>query len=450
MINLRKFAAPLLVWCSVIAAAPAGSDSDPASYRVQVPVVVAAGSGVQRLVIPAEALAGSQAADLTDIRIFDAANRAMPMARIAPAAGPGQRHELAPLPILGAADALKVTGVSLRLDGEGRTRVARIDGASPDGPAQPAVLGVLLDARAIAGSAGSLIIAAEVPAGQPVTFTVEASPDLKNWRPLAEDVVYRSATATDGNAQTSLPLDDAVLGGDYLRIAWHATSRLLSPVTVRKASLLMRPDAAAGVTIAASLPPLIDARIIEFSVPFAAAVETIRLASTGTDVIVPVRVLGRDHSEQPWAVMGEGTATRPGGNAQVPRAIALSAGRHREWRIEADPRSSGFTSPPQISLMFARHEIAFLADGSPPYTLVAGRAGANDVYLPLESLMTQATEGAVAIATTRATPVVLQLQPIGTAGAAKSKMLLWAILLAATALLGAMAWSLWKRGGVRN
>ncbi|MBH1997670.1 MAG: DUF3999 family protein [Sphingomonadaceae bacterium] len=446
MIGIRKIAALTLLAGFLTAAAPAGPDGDPANYTLRVPIDAAKGSVVQRLTIPAEVLAASQAADLADVRIFDADNRAMPMARIAPNAGGGRSYALAPLPILGSIDALNVTGVSLRLDGDGRARVARIDGTQPTEPAKPMVVGVLLDTRAIAGSASGLAIAADVPRAQPVTFAVEASSDLKNWRPLAENVVYRGATTSGNDAVVKVPLGDTMLGHDYLRITWQAASRLLSPVTVRKATLLMRPAAAGGGWITAAPPPLSDPHAIEFAVPFATPLDTIRVMPTGNEVIIPIRLLGRDNSEQSWAVLGEGTAARRNYAANVPRDIVLSAGTYRALRIEADRRSTGFTSAPTIAFGFAPREVVFVAGGRAPFHLAAGREAATDTYLPLDSVMTQAGSGALPVATARAPRSTLQLQPVNAVGAARRQLLLWAILLTATALLGAMAWTLWRRG----
>ena len=176
----RHLALVLAAWPSIAAAGAAGPNDDPASYRVHIAVTPAAGATVQRLAIPAEVLAASQSGDLADLRLFDARRRAMPTARVAVAAAALHRDVLKALPILGAADALNVTGVSLRFDQRGQARVARIDGTVAARSTDTAVLGALLDARAIAGAGSSLALDATVPAAQPVTFTVEASSDLKN------------------------------------------------------------------------------------------------------------------------------------------------------------------------------------------------------------------------------------------------------------------------------
>lgn len=446
MTSLGKRAALAFAAACLTGAAPAGSGDGPASYAVRLPVTAAAGSSVQRLAIPAEVLAAARTADLSDLRVFDAAGKAMPIARIAPAARPFRRDILPVLPILGAADALNVTGVSLRLDGAGRARVAQVVG-TPAASATAKVLGVLLDTRRIEVAAHSLILDAETPEAQPVTFAVEASTDLKDWRPVGEKVIYRAAASGGGVAAASVPLGDARLRGDYLRITWRGASRLLSPVTIRRATLVTRDEAAAtGSSINATAPPPTDAHAIEFALPFAVAVSAIRIVPTGSEVIVPVRILGRDDREQPWTLLGEGTAARSGAGTAA-TGITLGGRAYRMLRIEADPRSAGFTAAPALTFDFVRREIVFLATGKLPYVLAAGRTAASAAYLPLASIMTQATDDKLTTATamTTAGNTAVRLEPVGSTDGAR-QALLWSILIGATALLGAMAWLLWRRG----
>jgi hypothetical protein len=109
----------------LVAAAPAGSDGEPDGYALRLPLSVEAGAKVQRLVLPAAVLAGLQTRDGHDVRVFDAKGRAMPIARAGASAVVGH-VSLDPMPILGAPDALKVSGVSLRLDGRGAAQVAEV------------------------------------------------------------------------------------------------------------------------------------------------------------------------------------------------------------------------------------------------------------------------------------------------------------------------------------
>jgi hypothetical protein len=138
----------------LVAAAPAGSDGEPDGYALRLPLSVEAGAKVQRLVLPAAVLAGLQTRDGHDVRVFDAKGRAMPIARAGASAVVGH-VSLDPMPILGAPDALKVSGVSLRLDGRGAAQVAEVRGEPVAAGGAPVLLGVLLDARRVSGAVAS-------------------------------------------------------------------------------------------------------------------------------------------------------------------------------------------------------------------------------------------------------------------------------------------------------
>lgn len=420
----------------LLAAAPAGSDGAADAYHVRVAVTPGKRSAVQRLAVPPSALAAALTADLSDLRVIDARGRAMPMAR-APAAQPALRRDtLTAMPILGAGDALTVRGVSLRLDEQGRARVAQVDGSVA--ARGSVVLGTLFDARAITGAGRALSLDADVPPSQPVRFTVEASRDLSAWRTLGEKVVYRASAA--GGTDAAVPLGAAALKGDHLKVTWSLGSRPLSPVVVRGAVLFTRPDGAtADPEVAATLPPLVDARTVAFAVPFATPIATIRVVPASGDLLVPVRVLGRDDGEHPWTLLGTGIAAR------ATAAITLNGAAFRTLRIEADPRGPGFTASPTLRFGFAPRALLFLAAGMPPYMLAVGKAGTADAYLPAESLLAQAQGKPVAVATAAGGPARVALAAIDETRARSRRLILWAVLLLATGLLAGLAWLLWKR-----
>ncbi|MFS0774030.1 DUF3999 family protein [Sphingomonas sp. 1P08PE] len=434
-------------WCRagllalLVAAAPAGSDGDPDAYRVHIGVTPGSGSIVQRLSIPAAILVAAQTPDLSDLRLFDARGRAMPIAR-APA-GPGalRRDTLKAMPILGSADELNVKRVSLRLDTQGRARIAQVEGDVAHIAGGSIVLGALFDARAISGSARAIALDIDVPESQPVTVRVEASHDLSTWRRLGEKTVYRASSANADETSATVALGMAPIADDYLKVTWSTASRALSPVVVRGASVVSRRSGPAAMTYAeATLPPPRDHGALLFAVPFATPIATIRLVPQGDDVLVPVRILGRDDAEQPWTLLGTGTAARA-----APADIALGGRAFRTLMIEPDPRTPGFTSPPAIRLGFAARDLLFLAAGTGPYVLAAGRAGTSDAYLATDSLTAQAEGKPAATAVAAAGDPRVSLPEITDASIGRRKITLWAVLLFATGLLGLFAWTLWRR-----
>ena len=79
---MKKTLAILVAAVSLVAAAPAGSDQDAASYRQHYAITLSGTAPEQRLTLPAEVLATLQNADADDVRVFDADARQMPIARV--------------------------------------------------------------------------------------------------------------------------------------------------------------------------------------------------------------------------------------------------------------------------------------------------------------------------------------------------------------------------------
>ena len=424
---MRRSGAILLAAAVTLAAA---SDS-PEDYAVLAPVVLAGDAPVQRLDLPAGVLASLQRADGGDLRLFDGDGRVLPMARAAPSRPDVRRESVAVLPILGSATALDVTGLSLTLDEDGRARVSGVDG-QPRGAGEAVALGALIDTRRIMGTSEALELAVALPAGQPVTLTVDASPDLANWRPVASKVGYQ---ATDALGRLSILLGDVPLQDTWLRVTWRASSPLLAPVAVRSATLVSAAGRdGAERTIAATAPLTGDDHAVEAALPFATPLTGLAVVPA-ENAVLPVRVLGRADGEQPWRVVGGGTAARIGGGARR-EMIAIDGANVRQLRIEADPRTDGFARPPALNLRLAPAAIVF-AVGPAPVTLAAGRAGGEDRFLPLAAVLRRGkAAGDLPVARVTWTDQPLALAP---ARAGRRGWLLWSVLLLAVAVLGWMA-----------
>lgn len=442
---LRRIGLVLALLASAPVAAAGGDD--PAAYALRVPVTAAAGASLQRLSLPARVLVAARSPQLADVRIFDAAGQAVPIA-LAPPTQPQQRQETALplLPILGPQDALAVTGVSLRIDEQQRASVVRVDGTPQSGGATR-LLGILLDTRHIVDPLAALALDVATPAGQPVTIAVESSADLKDWRPLADKVIYHT-----GPQQTreTIDLPPSVPHDRYLRVTWHAASRLLSEVTVRAASVVtMRRRAPSAPRVVLAVDTMPDRHAIEFTLPFPAAISALEFGLAGADTVVPVRILGRDQGEEPWTPITSGALFRvtDAGRSRTNAAFDLHGTRFRSLRVEADARSAGFGATPTIAARLEPAQVVFLATGRPPFTLATGKADAPSAFLRLDDLLQAQGSQAAALPSasiaTGADPVV----QVAAADRALPwrRIALWGMLLLATALLAAMVWRLTRR-----
>ena len=427
--------------------AVAAADAPP-SFRVQVALRTTPGASVQRIAVPGRVLAAAQREDLGDVRVFDAKGQAMQIAIADPAAtkGVGRKIPLRAYPILGSPGTLKVTGLSLKVDDDRTARIIGLDGVV-DEVRKTAVLGVLLDTRAIRIPAAGLLLEASLPISQPVKFQVEASPDLADWHPVAQKILYRAAPTDRPLASETIALDDADLAGRYLRVSWSAASPLLSPVEVRSATLLTAEHGDAGrIVVEGVLPPLVDPHRIDFELPFGARLVALRIVPAAGTMVVPIRLFGRDDREQPWTLLGSGSVYRlnSDGSERSNGAIELGERTFRQIRIEADARSPGFSTAPGIELQFTPRMIVALLSGTPPFVLAAGSATAQPAYLALRDLVPVGRVDHLPAAVAQDGPAAALILPPPDSGTPQRTMLLWGALLLGTLALGGIVWALYR------
>jgi hypothetical protein len=435
------------------------------SYAVRIPVTPAPDAPLQRLLLPAEVLVRLQSPAYADLRIFNAAGQPVPMALASvPTPTSTQEHsvKLPAYPILGAegAAAAGLEGLSLRIEERQGKRVVQLNtgGSTASAAAPQKVLGALLDARKLKEPVAAMTLDADLPVGQPVTFNVQASKDLKNWRPLADTVLYRADASASAASlgDTRLDLSMADLKDHYLRISWGSAA-----VTVRGATLLTSQSTAVRQRVSATMatPALTSAHELVFALPFATPVAALRITPQGSNVLVPIRVLGRKHREQPWALLASSVVYRLGaaGKEQASGPVDLQGASVREVKIEADAKTPGFAAAPEITLQFEPAQLVFLASGQGPFTLAAGQASAAAAFLPMASLIPNyqsSQENALPLAQADvakadvtggglAGPLVAG-SPQGD-GLPTRSLVLWGILLLGVLALAGMAWGLLKQ-----
>ncbi|WP_462386312.1 DUF3999 domain-containing protein [Acidovorax sp. Q11] len=462
-------AAAALSLCTGVAQAAADANS-PAAYAIRVPVTLAADAPLQRVMLPAEVLVRLQSPGYADVRLFNGAGQPVPMALagVAAASAPEESVTLPAYPILGAASTgtAGLEGLSLRIEERQGQRVVQIDTTTTAGPATPqAVRGALLDARNVQLPVARMALDVDLPAGQPVTFRVQASKDLKHWQPLAETVLYRADAAAAptapgrlGNEQIDLQRAD--LKGHYLRVTWGDAA-----VTLRGATLATSRSTGPRERVSASMatPALANPRELVFALPFATPVAALAITPPGSNVLIPVRVLGRNHREQPWSPLASAVVYKmaTGGKEQASGPVELGGASVREIKIEADPKTPGFAAAPALALQFEPAQLVFLASGQGPFTLAAGLPGATaaaSAFLPLASLVpgyqpAQENQLPVALADvaradiTGGQPADGALVPAAAAsgGISTRSAVLWGVLLAGVAALGLMAWLLLRQ-----
>lgn len=464
-------AAAALSLCAGVAQAAADASS-PAAYAIRVPVTLAADAPLQRVMLPAEVLVRLQSPGYADVRLFNGAGQPVPMALagVAAASAPEESVTLPAYPVLGAAStgAAGLEGLSLRIEERQGQRVVQIDTAATAGTTPQAVRGALLDARNVQLPVARMALDVDLPAGQPVTFRVQASKDLQHWQPLAETVLYRADAAAAppvttapgrlGNEQIDLQRAD--LKGHYLRVTWGDAA-----VTLRGATLATSSKTGPRERVSASMaaPALANPRELVLALPFATPVAALAITPPGSNVLIPVRVLGRNHREQPWSPLASAVVYKmaTGGKEQASGPVELGSISVREIKIEADPKTPGFAAAPALALQFEPAQLVFLASGQGPFTLAAGLPGATaaaSAFLPLASLVpgyqpAQENQLPVALADVARADITggkpadgAQVPAAAASGGISTRSaVLWGVLLAGVAALGLMAWLLLRQ-----
>ena len=441
--------------------------NSPQAYALRLPITLAPDAPLQRLLLPAQALVNLQSAGYSDLRIFNAQGQPVPMALAnAPAASQSERQQvkLAAYPILGADHSTSMggmDGLQLRIEERQGKRVVQLSSASAPGagsstgaaPIQK-ILGALLDAREVKTPLVSIALDVDLPSAQPITFNLQASKDLKTWRQLADTVLFRAegTGASLGSATLSLPATD--IKDHYLRITWADSAAQLAAVTLRGATLTTSRDTTVNARVTATIatPTLLGPHEFSFALPFATPLAALRIAPSGSNVLVPVRVLGRNDRSQPWTLLASAVVYKlaAGGKEQSSGAVELQGATFREIKIEADKKTPGFAAPPEVALQFEPTQIVFLASGTAPFTLAVGLGNSPSAYLPLQSLMplyqvAQENTLPLARAEVPGASAALVAAPPALDTVPTRSLVLWGVLLLGALGLALMAWVLLKQ-----
>lgn len=383
---------------------------------------------LQRVEVPAAALAAIKREDMGDVRIFDGRGKPLSIARFDPATqDPRQSHDVPIYPIAGTAAASGGPAVSIAIAQPGQTVSVEANG----GTAEPDMAAALADTRALDDPAVAVSLDTDLPAQTPVTFTIEASADLKIWDQLADRVLFSPGAdqAPLGGALIALPGVD--LHQRFLRLSWKAAPG----VVVRDVSVLTAKAAPPlHGTLATSGIKLDDTHNLRFVLPSRAPLAAVEVTGSQADGIVPVKLYGREGVERPWALLSVATV-RPGGK---PAVLELDGVSYGQYRIEADARSSGFSAAPRISLRVAPLMLLAAFNGQPPYRLAVGNAHAEPrTFAPADLAEPKVLAGSLPLAKVETAPPPVVALDAGQADSPYTprKLALWGALLLGTAVL---------------
>lgn len=396
--------------------------------------VEASGVQVQSVALPAAVLTAFKRPDKGDIRIVDAHDRPLSVAFVEPNAEQRNSIHLDAIPFGSPTVAGRTGPFSVRVDQRGGSVSIHADGSEAEG-FQP---GVVFDTRNVRDPAVGIALDAVLPKQRPVTMSIATGPDLKLWEPLAEQVLFRASDGSGLLGGSRIDLPSAHLRGRYLRATWQGGPEVrISGATLFTSSVPVVPP----ISIAVRGLELADQHSLTFSVPSALMPRAMRVRMTSSDGVMPVRLLGRANAEAPWALLAMASLKQGGPGA----LLEIGDGTARMLRLEADPRSAGFSGPPSIDLQYAPVILAAAFNGDGPYRLVVGNSEAQPKAFALSDLSNISGPMAEAHIVGALPPVAIDLnRSAGLSSFPLKIVALWTVLLAGVALLAFAAFRLMR------
>lgn len=381
---------------------------------------------------------------LRDVDVLDARGRRMPASMQSALPVAGTERETVPL------RGFRVPGASPPAAEQLR---ARFDAAGllvelESGEAKPAASDWLLDLGEDAVQVEALQLLPGTLDGLPwlASLRVEGSADLQHWRTLVPrfDAYLLEEQGRQLSAlRVALPASPP----RYLRVGWLPGPRQGGLAGVQAERRRVRTDASAPLAwLLLDGETSGDGTEWRFRTPGPLLVERWRLRREDERWLGSVRIDSRNQPEGAWQPRADLVSYRieVDGLRIEDGDHPLPATRDREWRL----RWSGGEAPqrPRLELAYRPDQLLFMAEGEPPYRLVAGSTQARRVDAPTSAALAalRAHKGAgwqpghARIGERSALAGEAALR--GKAGGVDlQRGLLWAVLVAAAASITVMA-----------
>jgi hypothetical protein len=436
---MRGAVLALVLW---LLPAPLGAQVAPEDFARGADVQAEGGS-LFRLLLPDDVYETVTRPDVGDLRVLNAAGDVVPHALRQATAPDAADTDWRTVPSFPMTDAR--TGTS------GRTQV-KVDASGAvlevtSDRVRQATSAYLVDVSAIDEPLARLGLSWNAPAG--VTFlarvTVQGSNDLNAWR----TIVSSAAVAQLERDAFALTQDEIALPDDgerlrYLRISWP---RELTAVTLT--SVRVRPRAAAMPreprwrTLTADRVEGPGTAIYDARGLF--PIEYLDMDFVDAADAVSATVRSRPTPSAAWQPRHSGLfyslREANGDIRSAPARVGRVADRY--WSVER-AGGAGWTAAqaPRLRLGWHPHELVFVAQGSPPFTLVYGSARTTAADAPLDTLLQRlddADRGREVRSATLGPPRTLGGVAALTPPPPLRRAVLWAVLAAAVALLAWLA-----------
>ncbi len=376
-----------LLWVSWFAVSLVGAAERAEDFGYASMVMFTPGDALYAFALPEAVYRHAVAADLGDVRMFNAAGDVVAHALRAPA--PQTPVAAAPLPIFPVRGSVPgespIDDLTVEVHRDGT--VISVRGSKPAGGAP--IVAWLVDASHFESAIDSIDLDIAGDGDVVARVTVEASDDLKHWTRIAEDApVLRARFAGERLDQLRI-----ALGGTQARYLRLVDTRGAFPFTLAgvRASAVASGDTRILETVILA-PGATDAtaRAWEFDTGGHFPVERVGLIVTEDNAVVPFELSGRVDANQPWRSIGNGVAYRftQNGLTVTSKAVPIARTTDRFLRVRMNAGSGAWpTVAPKLVLHWQPAELVFAARGEPPFTLAYGRSNVASVALPIATLI---------------------------------------------------------------
>lgn len=361
----------------------------PGDYAVNVPLTVSGEGPWYRMQLSMEAHLAARHADFRDLRVFNAEGERLAYSLIPGAARfaeSQQRVDLRLFPLRGPAgrrEALPTLRVQRGDDGS----IIELNATVGPSTATDVLRGWLLDASATDFPLQRLYLQWSAESEGFQRFSIEASDDLDNWRPLGEGQIAQ--LSFNGERIDKSEVEWPPTRARYLRLLWLAPEQAvnLSAATVSGTRSTAQP---AELVWSQRLNGQVGEEGVAWSLPLALPLERLRIEVEQANSLAPVLLQGRRDSGAPWAPLARSVLYRlpVDGHEVVQDQIELPQSPVSQLRLQVDNRGGGLgQGEPRLSVALRATELLFLARGNPPYRLALGRADAQAGSLPITTLV---------------------------------------------------------------
>jgi hypothetical protein len=462
------FITGLRLFLAMFVDAAVAADAPTAAMRYSAPITIESPAPFIRLPLPTEVYAHTDHVDLRDLRIVDALGERVPYALLAPrteqrASEQSRDVALYALPARPSANGQWASPVDVVVDGD-RISVRRHGMTSRQSIKPPA-------AR---GAGGWLIDLGEQASNEPMPaslrlhwagsedvaagYRLETSRDLQHWQAAGAGqlMALQAAGAPLLQPLVTLPAAPA----RFVRLVWTDPSTapvLDAAVAVSTAQIQVSIDAPIAIVrparpaaSAVTDPANDDARRgLVFDLGAALPIVDLALRFRSGTAIAPVRLQARSSADAPWRDLGAGVFYRLERGGEIADAPALAITTDARFvRVIPDARAAALSSAnAQLVVHAALGALVFAQQGTPPFRLLAGSRDASDGALPIATLVPQFEDerahfGRASLGAFVVVDAVAREADRADRIAQWRPWLLWGVLLAGVAILGALVWRL--------